>query len=82
MTERGITLIALVITIIELLILAGVSISLVVGNNGVLTQVTNAVNKNREATAAEEIAMAWASCETDYWSAWASNSSVTKEEFF
>ena len=31
--ENGITLIALVITIIVLLILAGVSISLVVGNN-------------------------------------------------
>ena len=33
--NKGITLIALVITIIVLLILAGVSISLVVGNNGV-----------------------------------------------
>lgn len=34
--ERGITLIALVITIIVLLILAGVTISLVIGNNGIL----------------------------------------------
>ena len=37
-SNKGITLVALVITIIVLLILAGVSISLVVGDNGVLTQ--------------------------------------------
>ena len=36
--KKGITLVALVITIIVLLILAGVSISMVVGDNGVLTQ--------------------------------------------
>ena len=36
--EKGITLIALVITIIVLLILAGVSIATLTGNNGILTQ--------------------------------------------
>lgn len=36
--ERGITLIALVITIIVLLILAGVSIAFLTGDNGILTQ--------------------------------------------
>ena len=36
--QKGITLVALVITIIVLLILAGVSISLALGNNGVLTR--------------------------------------------
>ena len=40
--EKGITLIALVITIVVLLILAGVSISMLTGNNGILTQATNA----------------------------------------
>ena len=34
--EKGITLIALVVTIVVLLILAGVSISLVLNNNGVI----------------------------------------------
>ena len=34
--EKGITLIALVITIIVLLVLAGVSLSLVLGDNGVI----------------------------------------------
>ena len=38
----GITLIALVITIIVLLILAGVTISALSGDNGILTQATNA----------------------------------------
>ena len=49
--QNGITLVALVITIIVLLILAGVSISLVVGNNGILSQASNAVVKNKEAQA-------------------------------
>ena len=39
-TNKGITLIALVITIIVLLILAGVSISMLTGENGVLTKAT------------------------------------------
>ena len=40
--EKGITLIALVITIIVLLILAGVSIAMLTGQNGILTQAQNA----------------------------------------
>lgn len=42
--EYGITLIALIITIIVLLILAGVSINLIIGENGILKQTTDAVN--------------------------------------
>ena len=42
MKQNGITLIALVITIIVLLILAGVSIATLTGENGILTQATNA----------------------------------------
>ena len=37
-STKGITLIALVVTIIVLLILAGVSIAMLTGNNGILTQ--------------------------------------------
>ena len=44
--ERGITLIALVITVIVLLILAGVSIAMLTGNNGILTQ----AQKSKQAT--------------------------------
>ena len=41
----GITLIALIISIIILLILAGVSFSALVGDNGILNQATNAVDR-------------------------------------
>ena len=40
--QRGITLIALVVTIIVLLILAGVSVSMLTGQNGILTNATKA----------------------------------------
>ncbi len=63
--EKGITLVALVVTIIVLLILAGVSLSLVLGDNGIITRTQDAVNKNDEATAREQVAMAWAGVVTD-----------------
>lgn len=43
-TEKGITLVALVITIIVLLILAGVTISLVL-NNGLIDRAQNSVQQ-------------------------------------
>ena len=43
--QKGITLIALVITVIVLLILAGVSIAMLTGNNGILTQAKLAKEK-------------------------------------
>ena len=52
--KRGITLIALIITIIVLLILAGVTISMVVGDNGVVNQAMNAKEKTDEAIRKEK----------------------------
>ena len=46
--EKGITLIALVVTIVVLLILAGVSINLVIGDNGVIARAKEARNKTLE----------------------------------
>ena len=43
--EGGITLVALVVTIVILLILAGVSLNLVIGNEGILTRSKEAANK-------------------------------------
>ncbi len=43
--NKGITLVALVVTIVVLLILAGVSINLVLGENGLITQAKEAKNK-------------------------------------
>ena len=56
--NSGITLIALVITIIVLLILAGVSIATLTGNNGILSQAQNAKVETRGA-AVEEARDLW-----------------------
>ena len=56
--QKGITLIALVITIIVLLILAGVSIAMLTGDNGILNQATRAKNDSAEAEVADKINMA------------------------
>ena len=47
--NKGITLIALVITIIVLLILAGVSIAMLTGQNGILTQAQKAKSETENA---------------------------------
>ena len=48
-SQRGITLIALVITIIVLLILAGVTINLTLGENGILTTAQQAAKNYTDA---------------------------------
>ena len=56
--QRGITLIALVITIIVLLILAGVTIATLTGENGILTRATEAKQKSEKSQAEEEVGLA------------------------
>ena len=56
--NNGITLIALVITIIVLLILAGLSIAMLTGQNGILTQAQNAKNMTAEAQKDEQLDLA------------------------
>ena len=53
--EKGITLIALVVTIVVLLILAGVSINLVIGNNGIITKSKEARIVTRADNAEDEV---------------------------
>ncbi len=55
---KGITLIALVITIIVLLILAGVSISMLTGENGILKRANEAKEETQRATEDEQRKMA------------------------
>ena len=57
--NRGITLIALVVTIIVLLILAGVAIATLTGDNGLLTKAGDARNRSIDAEIEEEIGLAW-----------------------
>ena len=55
---KGITLIALVITIIVLLILAGVSIAMLTGQNGILTQAQSAKQTTELKSAEEKVKLA------------------------
>ena len=56
--NSGITLIALVITIIVLLILAGVSIAMLTGQNGILTQAQNSKTTTELKSAEEKVKLA------------------------
>lgn len=56
--NKGITLIALVITIIVLLILAGVTIATLTGENGILTRAGEAKEKTGKASAKEQVQIA------------------------
>ncbi len=55
---KGITLISLVITIIILLILAGVTLSLTLGDNGIITQAQNAKEAQEIAAIKEDLQLA------------------------
>jgi Tfp pilus assembly protein PilE len=63
--NKGVTLIALIITIIVLLILAGVSISLVVGDNGIVNKSQNAASETNKAQIQEEIQLAYSNAKLD-----------------
>ena len=56
--KRGITLVALIITIIVLLILAGVVISMTVGNDGIIGKAQSAVDMYKNTQEKEEVELA------------------------
>lgn len=64
-SNKGITLIALVITIIVLLILAGVSIAMLTGSNGVLTKASESQVMNKRGEVSERINLALNAVMTD-----------------
>lgn len=53
--EKAITLVALIITIIVLLILAGVSLSMVLGNNGLINKAQSSVNVYQDDSKNEQV---------------------------
>lgn len=65
--QKGITLVALVITIVVLLILAGVTISMVLGPNGVLTNSQKAKDNSAKGTANDALSTALSSLSTSYY---------------
>ena len=76
--NRGITLIALVITIIVLLILAGVSLNMLLGENGILIRTQSAKNASDAASLREEAQLTMLSIETEKLTS--DNSKSFKEE--
>lgn len=65
--QKGITLIALVITIIVLLILAGVSIAMLTGENGLLNKTSEAVVKEKLGAAKDVISTTVATYNADWY---------------
>ena len=63
MREKGIMLIALVITIIILLILASVTVATLTGDNGIITKAMEARQKTEEAELDEQLKLARVKCE-------------------
>ena len=76
--RKGITLIALVLTIIILLLLAGISISMIAGQDGILTKATTAKKEMNKSELEEKIGLAVAEWELEKGSN--SNYNVTLEE--
>lgn len=56
-TQQGITLVMLVVTIVVILILAGVSYHLVIGNNGIISKAEEATVITRAGQVEEEVAL-------------------------
>lgn len=79
--NKGITLVALVITIIVLLILAGVSISLVVGDNGVLTQAKGSSDASKVGQMKEALGLAIEDCQTQYFNKYTTDATAKVEDY-
>ncbi len=63
--ERGVSLIALVVTIVVLLILAGVSIVMLTGDNGIITNAQNVQVQNKKSEVTEKMKIAYNSAQTE-----------------
>ena len=72
--QKGITLVALVITIIVLLILAGVTIAALSGPNGILSNSVAANEETAKAQAKEAVSMAVSEVLTNYYVTQTTNS--------
>ena len=64
-SQNGITLIALIITIIILIILAGITINLTVGDNGIFSKAKEARKQHEIADAREKIEIAMLDIQTE-----------------
>ena len=77
---NGITLIALVVTIIVLLILAGISIQMLTGSNGILENSKQANERNSFYSAQEQVKMVYMAVKTEIMSSLTKDSSYNARE--
>jgi type II secretory pathway pseudopilin PulG len=63
--QKGITLIALVVTIIVLLILAGVAIAMLTGDNSILTNAQKSSSNNAYYSVREQVGLAYSAVATE-----------------
>ena len=77
--NKGITLIALVVTIIVLLILAGVSIAMLTGDNGILSRASQSSEANAIGEGKDQVALYIAELSANYYSAKYNGATVDPE---
>ena len=75
--NKGITLIALVVTIIVLLILAGVSIAMLTGQNGILNRASQASVANEIGDAKDKVALEVNNAVSEYYAGKYTGANVT-----
>ena len=75
--NKGITLIALVVTIIVLLILAGVSIAMLTGDNGILSRASQSSVANAVGEGKDQVALYIAELSANYYAAKYNGATVT-----
>ena len=64
--QKGITLVALIITIIVMVILAGIALIFTVGEEGVLSQAQNSISTSKNEEIKENVLLAWSACKNEY----------------
>ena len=78
MKNRGITLIALVVTVIVILVLAGVSISMLTGENGILNRTAEAKEKTNDSQDLEYLKLKATEALMDYYQ---KNTTESEDEY-
>ena len=75
--EKGITLIALVISIIVMIILSGISLNATIGENGIINRARESKLKQEEAEVEGEILSGIASLDIEYYQKATSDTGIT-----
>ena len=81
-SNKGITLIALVISIIVMIMLATVSLNMTIGKNGILTQAQDAKLKQEEANVETEVMSGIASLDTEYYQKVTADTGITIDSIY